>query len=386
MSILRAVFLLFPLATALAAAQQEDAVVRAHRLFQAGRYADAVELLTPALEKDAERADAQALLGYAYFELERYDEARAALNHALALGRMTPALLSRLAHIALQKERLPHAVNSLRLAGLLAPDDNDVQQAAADAAAQAGLSDEALAGYRDILKVDPARADVWLRAGNLHLRAGRNADALRMLLTGYHLGGSSAPLERTLAELLVDAGNARAAVDFYERLLSRKPVDRAALELRCARLLAAAGDGAGAQARAMKLSTGGDPALAGDAHVLLGQLAAARGVLDKAFTHWRKAARNGRVSPDVDAWLGSYLRRKGEHAAAVEHLRRRLQAGPWDARIAGNLVASLIATRDFEGARKELLALLERTGLDDRTRGLIASLARAGRTIHKKQS
>ena len=158
MSILRAVFLLFPLATALAAAQQEDAVVRAHRLFQAGRYADAVELLTPVLAKDAERADAQALLGYAYFELERYDEARAALNHALALGRMTPALLSRLAHIALQKERLPHAVNSLRLAGLLAPDDNDVQQAAADAAAQAGLSDEALAGYRDILKVDPARA------------------------------------------------------------------------------------------------------------------------------------------------------------------------------------------------------------------------------------
>ena len=82
---------------------------------------------------------------------------------------------------------------------------------------------------------------------------------------------------------------------------------------------------------------------------------------------------NGRVSPDVDAWLGSYLRRKGEHAAAVEHLRRRLQAGPWDARIAGNLVASPIATRDFEGARKGLPALLERTGPYDRTRGVIAS-------------
>ena len=385
MSGLRSVLLLLALAPVLAAAQ-EDAVVSAQRLFADGRYAEAVDLLTPALAKDPERADAQALLGYAYFELERYDEARAAFNRALALGRMTPALLSRLAHIALEKERLPHAVNSLRLAGLLAPDDSDVQLAAADAAAQAGLLDEALAGCRDVLKTDPARADVWLLAGNLHLRAGRRADALRMLLTAYHLGRSSAALERTLAELLVDAANPRAAVDFYERVLSRKPADRAVLELRCARLLAAAGDGAGAQARAVKLSTGGDPALAGDANLLLGQLAAARGALQEAFTHWRKAARNGRVSPDVDAWLGSYLRRKGEHAAAAEHLCRRLEAGPWDARIAGNLVASLIATRDFESARRELLALLEHTGLDDRTRGLIASLARERATPDKKQS
>ncbi len=117
--------------------------------------------------------------------------------------------------------------------------------------------------------------------------------------------------------------------------------------------------------------------MAGDARLLLGQMAASRGAVDEAVLHWRAAATAGRVGPDVHAWLGSYFRRKGNHTEAALHLRKRLSAGTMDQSLARALISSLIQLQDLEGARRELLVMIEHFGMDEHAESLVRQIARA---------
>jgi Flp pilus assembly protein TadD len=359
------------------ASAAEPALATAQRLFNEKEYSRAADLLRRSLEEDPDRAGAHALLGHAYFELGRLDEAGASFNQAIALGRLTSDVLARLGQIALARERLPAALNSLRLASLLAPEDDNLELAAAATAERAGLHDEAESVYRDLLAADPSRADVHLRLGNLYLLTERPRKALKPLLLAYHLGESSPALARTIGELYVNRGDLHGAVEWYQRLRLLKPKQPEGIALRCARLMASAGDPEGASKLAHTLLKSQKGAVAGDARLLLGQIAASRGAVDEAVLHWRAAAAAGRAGPDVHAWLGSYFRRKGNHAEAALHLRKRLSAGAMDQSLARALISSLIQLQDLEGARRELVVMIEHFGMDEHAESLVRRIARA---------
>ena len=374
---MRAIGLLFLLAATGAA--NESSLAKAQELFDQKSYAQAAVLLEKALKEDPERADVHALLGHAYFELGRDAAARAAFGRAVARGHLTADVLARLGQIALREKRLPDAASSLRLAALLAPEDSALALAAASAAERAGLFAEAESEYRGLLTADPSRADVFVRLGNLYLRTKRPDKALPALVTAYHLGSSTAPLARTIAELYVSRRDLESAVRWYGRLLLLDPTNAEALRLRCARLQAAVGDVDGARKNAETLTKSKTPALAGDAHLLLGRLAASEKEIDAAMRHFQAAAKAGRADLQVHAWLGAHFRNTGNHAEAVRHLRMRLAEGPMDQSLVRSLVQSLIALQDLEGARHELLGMVEHFGMDSHAEALASKIARAQR-------
>ena len=374
---MRVIGFLFLLAAVGAA--NESSLAKAQRLFDQKSHAQAAVLLEEALKEDSERADVHALLGHAYFELGRDAAARDAFGRAIARGHLTADVLARLGQIALKERRLPDAASSLRLAALLAPEDSALELAAASAAERAGLFAEAESEYRGLLTADPSRADVHVRLGNLYLRTERPDKALPALVTGYHLGSNAAPLARAIAELYVSRHDLKSAVRWYGRLLLLDPKNAEALRLRCARLQAAVGDVDGARKNAGALTTSKTPALAGDAHLLLGRLAASEKEIEVARRHFQAAARAGRADLQVHAWLGAHFSRNGNHAEAVRYLRTRLAKGPMDQSLARSLVRSLIALRDLEGAHDELLGMVEHFGMDSHAEALASKIARAQR-------
>jgi len=365
---------------AVAVAQEPDVSLlqRAQEAFDAKRFADVPPPLTRYLKDDPDHAGAHALLGHAYYELNEPGKAREQLARAVALGRLTSDVLGRLAQIALEEEALPAALNSLRVASLLAPDDSSVQLAAASAAEASGLWKEAESGYREVIEDHPADADVRLRLGNLFLKSGQPRKALPELLTAYHMGSSSPALLRTVAELFVQDRDLKSAVAWYRRLLSLDKNAGDDVRLRCARLLEAAGESAASMRMAKPLAASKTPGIAGDAELLLGRLAAAAGEPDQALAHWQRAVAAGSGGLDVSGWLGLALHRKERHKEAIPYLARRLSDGAPDQMLLRALVSSHLELGQAEQARNALLVMIEHFGLDAHARSLATSLRRLG--------
>ncbi|MHC4730457.1 MAG: tetratricopeptide repeat protein, partial [Planctomycetota bacterium] len=268
------------------------------------------------------------------------------------------------------------ASSALRLAHLLVPKDAAVLSAAGDAAAAAGLYEEAASAFRAAVGLDPARAGAHLRLGNIHLKGGEAARALTAFETAHHLGASSEDLARLIAELHVERGELLSAVAWYERMLCFEPQDADKVRLRCARLQAAAGDVLGARDLAGQLTVCTDQVVAGGAHLLAGRLASRAKDLPAAVAHWLSALALGQGGPEVHGLLGTHFHRVGEHARAVKHLRERLRQGPPDPGLARALIRSHVALGERKAAREQLVLLVAERGLDEQAERLIADLAR----------
>ncbi|MHC4550257.1 MAG: tetratricopeptide repeat protein [Planctomycetota bacterium] len=357
--------------------REAELLRRAQRYFDGRNHAAAARVLEQVLATRTGDAAARALLGHCYFEMGRLEQARSEFTRAVGLGRLTSDVVIRLAHIAREQGTPAAALSALRLAHLLVPRDAAVLSAAGDAAAAAGLREEAASALRAAADLDPARPDTFLRLGNLHLKQGATARALTAFETAYHLGAPTAELERIIAELHVEHGDLPCAAGWYERLLLRKPRQEGELRLRCAELLAAAGDVEQARDYAGRLAPNADKALAGGAYLLLGRLARRTKEMPVAVEHWRRALDLGEGGPEIHGALGTHFYRLGEHARAAQHLRQRLRQGPPDPGLARALIRSLVAVGELKAAREELVSLVAEFGLDEPAERLIADLARA---------
>ncbi|MHC4818431.1 MAG: tetratricopeptide repeat protein, partial [Planctomycetota bacterium] len=148
--------------------QEAELLRKAQLHFDAKNHAAAARALERVLATRTEDAAALALLGHCYFEIGDLEKARAAFTRAVGRGRLTKDVVIRLAHIAREQGAPSAAASALRLAHLLVPKDAAVLGAAGDAAAAAGMDEEAASAYRAAVDLDPARADAHLRLGNIH--------------------------------------------------------------------------------------------------------------------------------------------------------------------------------------------------------------------------
>ncbi|MFQ5843878.1 MAG: tetratricopeptide repeat protein [Planctomycetota bacterium] len=351
---------------------------RAERLFRSGSHAEAARILEPVLAAGGGDAEAHALLGHCYFELGRLERARVELTRAVGEGRLTSDVVIRLARISSEQGAPAAALNALRLAHLLTPRNAAVLSAAGEAAARAGLREEAASAFRAAVDLDPARPGAYLRLGNACLAADDSAGALAAFETAHHLGAGSPELARMIADLHARRGELVRAAGWYERMLLSEPEDGAGHRLRCAQLLAAAGDVERAREHAARAAASTDPTVAGGAHLLLGRLAGRAGDMRAAVDHWRRALALGQGGADVHGALGAHFHRAGRHAEAVKHLRERLRRGPPDPALWHALVRSLLALGERKAARAELVRLVAEFGLDDKADRLVTDLVRAG--------
>jgi len=216
----------------------------------------------------------------------------------------------------------------------------------------------------------------WAAHGH-PLRSGREFRVGRFLLVGVDVD-AEAPSGCSIDALM---GRLRAlGAEMGATFIDHAPVwyqDGDEVRLRCAQLLAAAGDVVGARDRAARLTVCADKVVAGGAHLLAGRLAGRAKELPAAVAHWLSALELGQGGPEVHGLLGAHYHRVGEHAQAVRHLRERLRQGPPDPSLARALIRSHVALGELNAAREQLVGLVAQGGLDEQAERLITELARS---------
>jgi tetratricopeptide (TPR) repeat protein len=158
-----------------------------------------------------------------------------------------------------------------------------------------GRIDEAEAGYRAQLAVQPDDVDALHLLGMLRAQRGDFVEGAMLLTRAHELAPDDAETELALASLRYCEGDHEAARRGFHRALTL------------------------------------DPNLAG-AHAGIGQLALLRGDAAEAERHFRTALRAGE-EPQSLAGIGALLAARGEHDAALRHIGRAAELAPNDALI-----------------------------------------------------
>jgi tetratricopeptide (TPR) repeat protein len=360
-------------------ARADEAALRRGQTLQAeGKLAEALAAFERAASQPETAADAHRLSGHVLFELGRLDEARRELARALALGRLTPDILLCLAQIEEAAERIPAALEALRLGALLAERSADLELKLAEVALRAGREAEAEALLRRLVADEPARSAAHVLLGNLHLAARRPREALISLETAWHLGDGTPGLAAAIGELHLERGDAHRAALWCERAALAEPQRRGAHLLRQARILLGAGVAEAAEAAAETAAASAPAELQAAALLILGRIAAQRGDIEAAARHADAAAARGEIDSKLLAFLGDRHFERGDHERAAERYRASLRAGGEEAAVIDRLLRSLAACGRLEEAKGRLIAWVEEHGLDPNARAWIRLLGRGG--------
>lgn len=197
--------------------------------------------------------------------------------------------------------RAGEAIEALRRAVALAPQDARYRLTLARALAAAGRREEAWGEFDTTLRLAPGLYEAHVSYGNALVQAGRPGDAVPFFTTGAALRPASGEARFNLANALWWSGRPADALPHYERTLALEP---AAVDVRTnyAGALVAAGRATEAIAEAERVLAR-DAAVA-QAHVVVGQARLALGDPARAAEAFRAALQLKAESPDALFALG----------------------------------------------------------------------------------
>ncbi|MCH9023558.1 MAG: tetratricopeptide repeat protein, partial [Planctomycetes bacterium] len=296
----------------------------AQKLYQDHKYQEAVDILEEFLKDDPEHKLAYRLLGHAYFQLDRFKEARGAITKALNLGSLTSDVLLRLAQLYQLDHNMPSALNALRLATIIEPEKSDLLLNLAQTAQKANLDAEAETAYRAVLNLDPSQSGVWLRLANLNLKNNHYHKAILSFLMAYYLGDSSENLITRIAELYVQLDDPESAIFWYSQIKPGDTNQREKIQLRRAQLSLASGNLDQANRLGETLTQSKDKTVRKDALLLLGQIAQKKNNTQRASRDWELAIELGSVDQNIIAWLGQYHYQEKDYTKAIQFLTQAL--------------------------------------------------------------
>jgi len=354
--------------------ERAEALEAAQQQYRAENYAAAADRLEALVEDAPALAEAHRLLGHVYVEMDRPAEARQAFARAIAHGRITAAMLDRLANLDQAAGRPDAALAASQWRLLLEPGESTWRLWRAQLLLENGAAAEAANLARQTTAANPATRAGWLVLGNARLAQERLAEAVAAFATGYHLGQRDAALARTVAGLCERLDRPQQAAAWLERAISQTQGEaRRALVLRRARLVIAA-ELTELPITRLKTIAETDSTSAGEAAALLGQRAQQHGNEAAALDWWRRAGELGEVRPTVLARLGVHHYNAKHHERAADYLKRRLETGNEDAELRRLLVQSLLESGQKAAAREALADYIARQGLDEIARAMVKKL------------
>ncbi len=162
-----------------AGANVEQALATAREFHQSGRYAEARAICYQILEQDADQGDALQFLAESAMQANRPMLAVECLQKAVAAHPQSVRYWNDLGTSWLAVGSVPQALEAIDRAVQLQPGNPHVQAGLAQALFAAGRANEALAAMQQALEIAPTDALICYRAGVLHERLGRPADAQR---------------------------------------------------------------------------------------------------------------------------------------------------------------------------------------------------------------
>jgi superkiller protein 3 len=146
--------------------QSKHLVEQANALARRNKFAEALELLKQALEKNPKNAFAYSQQAKIYFSMRQVDQARDAIVQALAIQPFQP--------------------DFLYVAGVIA--------------AQEGKQEEALAAFEKATQINPKEADAYFEIGRIWLQRNKREKALAAFRKASELEPSDAEYQRAVAE------------------------------------------------------------------------------------------------------------------------------------------------------------------------------------------
>ena len=146
--------------------QSKHLVEQANGLARQNKFVDALALLNQALEKNPKNGFAYSQQAKICFSMRRPEEARRAIQQALALQ--------------------PYQPDFLYVSGVIA--------------AQQGKQDEALAAFEKVTQINPKEADAFFEIGKIRLQKGDREGARAAFRKASELDPSDADYKRALAE------------------------------------------------------------------------------------------------------------------------------------------------------------------------------------------
>ena len=188
-------------------------------LTSAGRDADAQRALEETLRAIPASGRAHWWLATSYEHVNRFADARHEFEQAASsavAGRSH--LLGTVGRLASGAADGPGAIDALTRAVADDPGSPLWHRLLAGAYLLEDRPDEALAEFAAALRIDPRDAAAHLGVGQIHLNAGRNAQAVDALRRATGLNADSIDAAYALATALTRLGNSREATPYFERV------------------------------------------------------------------------------------------------------------------------------------------------------------------------
>jgi tetratricopeptide (TPR) repeat protein/SAM-dependent methyltransferase len=238
---------------------------QAHQLYLQKRYREAEQVCEQALKAQPNEADGWFLRAACALELQAYDRAEQAMQHAAALAPRRPEVHFNLGHVHERR----------------------------------GDSEAAIAAYRQAVRLAPDYAQAWNNLAHTLLGAGQVSEAIAACRQAARLTPDAAPAWTSLGAALKAGGELDEAAQCYARALACD-ARFAPAHNNLGNLHAARHDYAHAEAslrEALRL----DPGFA-DAHLNLGSVLRKRGQFEAALASTREALRLQPENPAI--WAG----------------------------------------------------------------------------------
>lgn len=293
--------------------------------FQQKRYETSVSLISQALERKPDFADAHSNLGNAFRELGLDDKAEMSYRRAIAVKPGLAMAHHNLGNIEMNRGRFEAAAACFRRAIQADPRLAESHTNLGIALKELGRSDEAEKSYRNALAVRPDLTIARFNLGNTLLDQGRPEEAAHCYEQVLSRDPDYTGARLNLGGALRDLGRLDEAAACYRRALADTPDDPAILVSLGAVLrdLGQQDEAEGWYRKALTIAP--DSPLA---HFNLANLLREQGRLDEAIAGYERAVV---LAPDCAAMycnLGNALRDAGRSEEAVGVYRKALELEP----------------------------------------------------------
>ncbi|MBT3360748.1 MAG: tetratricopeptide repeat protein [Rhodospirillales bacterium] len=205
---------------------QADYHANLGRIMQAsGRSEDAIRSYSRAMDLEPETAVLYSDRAAALISLEIFDDARTDCDRAVALDtRLAEAHLN-LGLVRLHDGESGPAIDSLKQAVLLAPDNGFAQFHYGVALQAADRSGEAQVRYRRAIEIDPNHAEAHCNLGNILKDEGEFAAAQAEYRAAIAINPDLAEVHSNLGVVLHELADQQGALDCFDRALDLAPED-----------------------------------------------------------------------------------------------------------------------------------------------------------------
>ena len=305
-------------------ARAEIAANMARQQFEAGDLAKAAKAAENMVAQAPDYIPGRLLLGQIYLEQDRPAQARKCFEKCLEIAPDDAAAHYNLGIVHERWGQLDQAYSHYEQAASARPDYVPYTLALVEVCASRGDYEQALAMLDESMLEYGQDASVFVAAGGLLTRLGRDAEAVTMLQRAHGLNGEDDQIVELLAFGLYRVGRYDEALKLFGRLITKGQADR--LSLRSSLWLAAGdcsmygGDYHQAQRYFEEVvrQTGDDPT----GWLRLAQVATLRGEVDYARQSAQRVLSLDRDHVDALLILGYLELKQQQYGLAERHLRR----------------------------------------------------------------